>query len=181
MKVSIWRFLPGLILIILLSCASTRSTMDRSGAGQTTPGSDLQISAIQGNAFGAAQEFLSSPYKEVGLSGLFDVHSAGSCRIAVLPNGDDSFAARIQALKRADTSVRIQALILTGDESGIYITELLKEKRTYRHDSGKVKTKQDDHLIDAMHKGVMMLREAEPPNSGGYRLPFKLPEFDFFG
>ena len=59
--------------------------------------------------------------------------------------------------------------------------ELLKEKRTYRHDSGKVKTKQDDHLIDAMHKGVMMLREAEPPNSGGYRLPFKLPEFDFFG
>lgn len=58
--------------------------------------------------------------------------------------------------------------------------ELLREKRTYRHDSGRVKAKQDDHLIDAMHKGVMMLREAKPPKSDGYRLPFKLPEFDFF-
>ena len=46
-----------------------------------------------------------------------------------MPNGDDSFAARIQALTYADTSVRIQALIFTGDESGLYITELLKKKK----------------------------------------------------
>ena len=57
------------------------------------------------------------------------MHSAETCRIAVLPNGDDSFAARIQALENADTSVRIQALIFTGDESGLYIAELLKAKK----------------------------------------------------
>ena len=31
--------------------------------------------------------------------------------------------------RKADTSVRIQALIFTGDESGLYIAELLKEKK----------------------------------------------------
>jgi len=46
-----------------------------------------------------------------------------------LPNGDDSFAAKIQTLKNADTSVRIQALIFSGDEAGLYITELLKAKK----------------------------------------------------
>jgi len=89
----------------------------------------MQISAVQSTAFGSAREFIGSPYEEVGLSGLFDVHSAESCRIAILPNGDDSFTARIQALRKADTSVRIQALIFSGDESGLYITELLKEKK----------------------------------------------------
>ena len=118
-----------LTLIILISCASTRSTEDKMGEGKTPPQSDVQASAIQGTAFGSAQEFFGSSYKEVGISGLFTVHSPESCRIAVLPNGDDSFAARIQALKNADTSVRIQALIFTGDESGLYIAELLKEKK----------------------------------------------------
>ena len=60
---------------------------------------------------------------------LFDAHPVETCRIAVLPNGDDSFAARIQALRNADTSVRIQALIFTGDESGLYIAEFIKEKK----------------------------------------------------
>jgi cardiolipin synthase C len=118
-----------LFLIILNSCASIRSTGDKSGVGQTAPESDVQITAIQGTAFGPAQEFVGSPYEEIGISGLFNVHSAETCRIAVLPNGDDSFAARIQALEKADTSVRIQALIFAGDESGLYITELLKEKK----------------------------------------------------
>lgn len=129
MKRNILRFILALSLIILYSCASTRSTGDKGGAGQTASGSDVQISAIQGTAFGPAQEFVGSPYEEIGISGLFNVHSAESCRIAVLPNGDDSFAARVQALKKADTSVRIQALIFTGDESGLYIAEILKEKK----------------------------------------------------
>ena len=108
----------ALSLGILCSCTPTRLTGDK-----------MQISAVQGTAFGSAREFIGSPYEEVGLSGLFDVNSAESCRIAILSNGDDSFAARIQALRKADTSVRIQALIFTGDESGLYITELLKVKK----------------------------------------------------
>jgi len=126
MKQKILRFILSLFLIALLSCASTRSSGDKSEEGQTAHRNDLQTSAIQGTPFGPAQEFIGSPYEEIGISGLFDVHSAETCRIAVLPNGNDSFAARIQALKKADTSVRIQALTFTGDESGLYIAELLK-------------------------------------------------------
>ena len=88
-----------------------------------------EASAIQGTPFGPTQEFIGSPYEEIGVSGLFDTHSAEACRIAVLPNGDDSFAARIQTLAKADTSIRIQALVFAGDESGLYIAELLKAKK----------------------------------------------------
>jgi len=129
MRVNILRFLSALTLIILLSCTSTRSTGDKRVEGPAVPQNNLPASAIQGTPFGPAQEFVGSPYKEIGTSGLFNVHPPETCRIAVLHNGDDSFAARIQALKNADTSVRIQALIFTGDESGLYITELLKEKK----------------------------------------------------
>jgi putative cardiolipin synthase len=125
MKVNILRLILALTLIILLSCASTRST----DQGPTAPRSAVQASTIQGTAFGPTQEFIGSPYEEVGISGLFDVHAAETGRIAVLPNGDDSFAGRIQALENAETSIRIQALVFTGDESGLYITELLKKKK----------------------------------------------------
>ncbi len=129
MKQNILRFILLLFLITLLSCASTRSSGDKSEEGQTAHRNDLQASAIQGTPFGPAQDFVGSPYEEIGIGGLFNVHSVETCRIAVLPNGDDSFAARIQALKKADTSVRIQALTFTGDDSGLYIAKLLKEKK----------------------------------------------------
>ncbi len=129
MKKNILRFILTLSLIILYSCASIQSTGDKSRLGQTTPGGNVKLSAIQGTAFGPAKEFVGSPYEKINISGLFNVHSADTCRIAVLPNGDDSFAARIQILKKADTSVRIQALIFSGDESGLYIAELLKKKK----------------------------------------------------
>ena len=129
MKVTILRCFPIFTLILLLSCTSFRSTTDSSTEVATAPTSRVPVSAIQGSAFGPAREFAGSPHEEVGLSGLFDVHSAESCRIAVLPNGDDSFAARIQTLEKADTSVRVQALVFTGDESGLYIAELLKKKK----------------------------------------------------
>ena len=129
MKENIFRIILALFFIILYACASTPSNEDKRAEGPTAPRSDVKISAIQGSVFGPAQEFVGSPYEEIGTSGLFDVHFPETCRIAVLHNGDDSFAARIQALKNADTSVRIQALIFTGDEAGLYITEILKEKK----------------------------------------------------
>jgi len=92
---------------MFLSCALTG---DKSGTGTAAPGSALQASAIRGTAFGDAREFVGSPYEEVRRSGLSSVHRAATCRIAVLHNGDDSFAARIQTLKNADTSIRMQAL-----------------------------------------------------------------------
>ena len=129
MTEKLFRMLMALTLVISLSCAPIRSGRDKNGEGGRAPRSAVQASAIWGTAFGPAQEYVGSPYEEIGTSGLFDVHPAETCRIAVLPNGDDSFAARIQALKGADTSVRIQALVFTADESGLFIADLLKEKK----------------------------------------------------
>ena len=124
-----FRFLLAITLLYLPSCAVTRSAEDKRVEGGAAPRSGLQTTAIRGTPFGPAGEFIGSPYEEIGIRGLFDVHPPETCRIAVLPNGDASFAARIDALKNADTSVRIQALVFTGDESGLYIAGLLKEKK----------------------------------------------------
>ena len=128
-KVNVFRCILAIILINTISCASTRSIGETSAKQSTSPPSDVQTSFLPGSPFGPAREFIGSPYAGVGLTGLFDVHPQERCRIAVLPNGDRSLAARIQSLKNADTSVRIQALIFRGDESGLYIAGLLKEKK----------------------------------------------------
>jgi len=83
----------------------------------------------QTSVLGEADDFKGSPYPDIAKNGLFETHKTGSNFIAILPNGDDSFAARIQALKNADTSIRIQALVFTGDEAGLYISEILKQKK----------------------------------------------------
>ena len=129
MNENILRCILVIVLICTVSCASTRSIGEKSTEGKPAPRSSVPVSAIRGTPFDDAHEFVGSSYEEINISGLFNVHPPETCRIAVLPNGDDSFAARIQTLKQADTSVRIQALIFTGDESGLYITELLKEKK----------------------------------------------------
>ncbi len=129
MKADILPWFLAISLIFIASCASTRSTGGKSVEGTTALQRDVETSVIPGSPFGPAREFVGSPIEEIGLSGLFGVHPPEACRIAVLPNGDHSFAARIQALRNADTSVRIQALIFTGDESGLYISDLLKKKK----------------------------------------------------
>jgi len=57
--------------------------------------------------------------------------------------------------------------------------EFMKEKRRYKHDHGKVAKRQDDHIIDAMHKGIMMLRFSASEESKT-KIPKKLPILDFF-
>ncbi|MBI4676439.1 MAG: phosphatidylserine/phosphatidylglycerophosphate/cardiolipin synthase family protein [Elusimicrobia bacterium] len=70
-----------------------------------------------------------SPVPEVGLSGLFPIREAGEAEIGILSTGEDSLEARLQTLMNAKRSVRIQALIFTGDESGRAIMRILKEKK----------------------------------------------------
>jgi hypothetical protein len=81
------------------------------------------------SVFGPAQEFVGSPLGDVGREGLSGVHSPESNQIALLKNGDESFAARVQLLEGAEKSIRIQAMIFWGDESGLYIAEILKKKK----------------------------------------------------
>lgn len=62
------------------------------------------------------------------------------------------------------------------------LEEWFKEKRRYRHKDGRIESGQEDHLLDATHKAVMMLRYAQPPGrAGAGSFRGKLPEYDFFG
>lgn len=81
------------------------------------------------SVLGPDAQFAGSPYPDVGLSGLFPVHGPDGCEVAVLQGGEDSFAIRLQTLKSAQKSIRIQALIFKGDETGLRIAEILKQKK----------------------------------------------------
>jgi cardiolipin synthase C len=81
------------------------------------------------SVLGTDAQFAGSRYPDVGLSGLFPVHGPDGCEMAVLQGGEDSFAARLQALKSAQKSIRIQVLVFKGDESGLRIAEILKQKK----------------------------------------------------
>jgi phosphatidylserine/phosphatidylglycerophosphate/cardiolipin synthase-like enzyme len=81
------------------------------------------------SVLGHDAQFAGSPYADVGLAGLFPVRGPDQCEMAVLEGGEDSFAVRLQTLKDARSSIRIQALIFQGDESGLRIAELLKQKK----------------------------------------------------
>lgn len=91
--------------------------------GEISPSRTASFSALIGDG-----GFVGSPDPEVGRKGLFPLHHGKECRIGVLPNGEDSFAQRMQALEGAKHSIRIQALIFTGDEAGLRIMEVLKRK-----------------------------------------------------
>jgi putative cardiolipin synthase len=81
------------------------------------------------SVFGPTTEFVSSDLPDVKASGMFAPRAAAECEVAILAGGEDSFAARMQLLASARKSIRIQALIFTGDESGLRIAEVLKQKQ----------------------------------------------------
>ena len=81
------------------------------------------------SVLGSDASFEGSPYPDVGSSGLFGVRGPDECRVAVLDGGEDSFAVRLAALRAARRSIRIQALVFKGDESGLRIAEVLKQKK----------------------------------------------------
>ncbi|HET9693128.1 MAG TPA: phospholipase D-like domain-containing protein, partial [Steroidobacteraceae bacterium] len=81
------------------------------------------------SVLGTDARFRGSPYPDVGLDGLFPVRGPESCEIAVLEGGEDSYAVRLRTLRNARKSIRIQALVFKGDESGLRIAEILKAKK----------------------------------------------------
>lgn len=81
------------------------------------------------SVFGPQREFVASDLADVGATGLFPARPASDCEIAVLSGGEDSFAVRMALLARAKHTIRIEALIFTGDESGLRVAEVLKQKQ----------------------------------------------------
>lgn len=79
--------------------------------------------------FGPDDHFTGSPLEGVGKTELYPVRPPQDCEVAVLRSGEDSFAVRLAMLKNARSSIRIQALLFNGDEAGLRIAEILKQKK----------------------------------------------------
>jgi putative cardiolipin synthase len=112
--------------VMLGACATTPPAPERYEEA------NLEASLLADSAtsvLGADSDFIGSPYDDVGVSGLFPPHGPDGCEVAVLAGGEDSFAARMAALRNAEKSIRIQALVFKGDETGLRIAEVLKEKK----------------------------------------------------
>jgi phosphatidylserine/phosphatidylglycerophosphate/cardiolipin synthase-like enzyme len=62
----------------------------------------------------------------------------------VLPGGEDSFAVRLRSLKYAQESIRIQALVFKGDEAGLRVAEILKQKKAAERNVRPVKPSDRD-------------------------------------
>lgn len=115
---------------VLLVTATLVSACASTPAAATGPALDqLVAETAETSVLGSEAHFIGSPYPDVGLSGLFPVHGPDGCQVAVLENGEDSFAVRLEALKNSQRSIRIQALVFKGDESGLRIAEILKQKK----------------------------------------------------
>mgnify|MGYP001587715734 CR=1 FL=1 len=90
----------------------------------------LTLASAQFAASNAFQySFDCSPIRHVGCSGVFPARYDHSNKMQLLTGGEESFPARIKTLLAAKRSIRIQALIFTADESGLFIAEILKQKK----------------------------------------------------
>ena len=111
---------------LLAACAGTSPARDDA----MQPIVDQFVAETSASSvLGPEARFTGSPYHDVGLDGLFAVHGPEGCQIAVLRGGEDSFAVRLRTLKNARSSIRIQALVFKGDETGLRIAEILKQKK----------------------------------------------------
>jgi phosphatidylserine/phosphatidylglycerophosphate/cardiolipin synthase-like enzyme len=88
------------------------------------------VAFVKGTSvFGPAKEWVKSELEDVRGTGLFPARPPEHCQVAVIRSGEDSFAVRMELLARAKHTIRIQALIYTGDESGLRVAEMLKQKK----------------------------------------------------
>jgi phosphatidylserine/phosphatidylglycerophosphate/cardiolipin synthase-like enzyme len=118
--------MAGLACAAMVGCA-TGPRVTQPGAGEAVAAFVDEAAAT--SVLGEDANFTGSPLEDVGLSGLFPVRSPEECEVAVLGGGEDSFAVRMATLKAATRSIRIQALVFKGDEAGLHIAEVLKQKK----------------------------------------------------
>ena len=91
--------------LLLAACASVEPPVPES---ESDTAAALEFARTT-SVFGPAEHFTGSPLEDVGLSDLYPVRPPDECEVAVLRSGEDSFAARLDMLKNARSSIRIQA------------------------------------------------------------------------
>lgn len=127
------RFACNILVILVISGCMPQHISppvgDHTEVPSMQPLADPGINKQPATVFGSDEEYSGSPLDEVGKLGLFETHGPESNQFALLKNGDESFAVRAQLLEQAKKSIRIQALIFAGDESGLYLAEILKRKK----------------------------------------------------
>ena len=114
-----------LCLSLLAGCATITPPVPQS------PGeieAELQF-AHATSVFGPPEDFHASALEDVGKAELYPVRGPDECEVAMLESGEGSFSARMAMLRNARQSIRIQALVFKGDESGLRIAEILKQKK----------------------------------------------------
>ncbi len=129
MRTPPFRATTALILSAASLIAGCAATPPAPAAGVQPDVDQFVAETSASSALGPEAQFVGSPYPDVGSSGLFRVHGPDGCQIAVLQGGEDSFAVRLESLKNAQKSIRIQALVFKGDETGLRIAEVLKQKK----------------------------------------------------
>lgn len=77
--------------------------------------------------FNASFPFTCSPIR--GCEAVFPPRGPDAVEIAYLSSGEASLGVRLRMLQEARYSIRVQALIFHGDESGIAIAQMLKLKK----------------------------------------------------
>jgi putative cardiolipin synthase len=110
---------------LLAGCATITPPIPESESAIAAELSHAKTTSV----FGPADDFRGSTLKDVGNSEIYPVRSPQQCEVAVIPSGQDSFAVRMDLLEAARSSIRIQALVFSGDEAGLRIAEILKRKK----------------------------------------------------
>jgi phosphatidylserine/phosphatidylglycerophosphate/cardiolipin synthase-like enzyme len=111
----------ALLAVAAIACGGSRPKYE-------VAAKDLQVRLRGKSVFGPVREWV-PPDDDDPMYGVFIDRTAPECEVAILPGGEDSFAARMDLLARAKKSIRIEALIFTGDEAGLRVAEVLKAKK----------------------------------------------------
>lgn len=98
-----------------------------SGCPRSTSG----VAPSKGSVLDAGYVWTCSADARVGCDGLFALRQAsdGDTSTAASIVGQAALGARLRSLEHAKRSIRIQALIFSGDETGLHVSELLKQKK----------------------------------------------------
>lgn len=128
--------LAALAALLAVACGAPPARRGRADAGaRPAPAHDGGAgTAARATIFDDAFPFTCSPVADVGCSGVFPVRTGpadgrGPTSVALLSDGNASLAARMESLRGARRSIRIQALIFRGDDVGLRVAELLEQKK----------------------------------------------------